>query len=479
MNSSDRKELERWIEIIWEKAHEMGLEPYPTHFEVAPDHVIYELGAYGLPARFSHWTFGRDYHRQKTSYEYGMSKIYEIVFNTDPTQAFLFDDNSMLAHKLVIAHVYGHSDFFRRNNYFGHTDRSMVEKARLHAERLRGYEVEHGQEEVERFLDAVLSIEEHFDPVSPTIKPRDESAKSDEDQEPTTPYDDLWTLSDPAFAPASGAEFRFPIEPEKDLLLFLRDHAAGLDDWQRDVLQIVREEMLYFLPQMRTKIMNEGWASFWHERILTDLDLTPEEHWEFRRLHSSVLSPGSKMSINPYYVGYQVLHDIRRRWDGEDDPELPETNWQGDMVVREGAAGMSKLFEVAEGECDVSFLRKYLTESLVHKLDLYTYKMQEKNGDLAWVVQDTEWRNVRDALVSGMTNLGAPVIRVEDGDFRHRRELYLKHYHEGLDLDLDYTSRTLRHIHLIWGSPVHLETMQDGAPALLTFDGDAFTQGEP
>ena len=157
MKATDQAELEQWIEMLWEKAHEVGLDPYPTHFEMVPDHIIYELGAYGIPARFSHWTFGRDYHRQKTSYEYGMSKIYEIVFNTNPTQAFLMDSNSMLSHKLVVAHVYGHSDFFRRNNYFQHTDRSMIEKVRLHADRLHAYENQFGPSEVEKFLDAVLS----------------------------------------------------------------------------------------------------------------------------------------------------------------------------------------------------------------------------------------------------------------------------------------------------------------------------------
>src|ERR1041385_5909512 len=163
MYHSEREELERWIDMITEKAVEYGLDFYPTHFEVVPDYVIYELGSYGLPARFSHWTFGRDYHRQKTSYEYGMSKIYEIVFNTDPCQAFLMDSNSMLSHKLTVAHVLGHSDFFRRNSYFGHTDRRMIEKARLHGQRLYDYEQQQGPLVVERFLDAVLSIEEHFD----------------------------------------------------------------------------------------------------------------------------------------------------------------------------------------------------------------------------------------------------------------------------------------------------------------------------
>lgn len=478
MTATDRDELERWIDIIWEKAHEFGLDPYPTHFEMVPDHIIYELGAYGLPARFSHWTFGRDYHRQKTSYEYGMSKIYEIVFNTDPTQAFLMDSNSMLSHKLVVAHVLGHSDFFRRNNYFQHTDRRMIETMRLHAARLYAYEQEHGPLVVERFLDAVLSIEEHFDAKSPHFRQKSQEEFEDERLHPheaQTQYDDLWKIAEEERAHIPEAR-KIPPEPEKDLLRFIRDYSPELADWQRDVVNIVREEMLYFLPQIRTKIMNEGWASLWHERILTELPLTPEEHWEFRRMHASVLSPGSRMSINPYYVGYQMLRDIERRWDGEQDPDDPEEDWRGASIARPTGQGRAKIFEAVETESDVAFLRKYLTKKLVRDLDMYTYMLEEVDGELAWVVQETDWRKVRDSIVNSMTNFGSPVIKVEDGDYGHSRELYLKHYYDGRPLDTDYTARTLKQIQFLWGRPVHLESIVDDDPVLISYDGETLEQ---
>ena len=171
LTDAEKVELERSIDEIWEIALDLGYDPYPTHFEVVPAHVIYELGSYSLPARFSHWTFGRDYHRQKTSYEHGMSKIYEIVFNTDPCQAFLMDVNSMVSHKLTIAHVIGHCHFFKHNDYFRQTDRQMVEKVRLHRDRIAEYEDEFGWREVEDFLDAVMCIEEHFDTASMLTAP--------------------------------------------------------------------------------------------------------------------------------------------------------------------------------------------------------------------------------------------------------------------------------------------------------------------
>jgi stage V sporulation protein R len=475
LTDTETRELERSIEEIWDIALEMGYDPYPIHFEVVPVHVIYELGAYSLPARFSHWTFGRDYHRQKTSYEYGMSKIYEIVFNTDPCQAFLMDSNSMLSHKLTVAHVIGHCHFFKHNSYFAHTDRRMIEKVRLHRDRIAQYEQEFGWREVENFLDAVMCIEEHFDPTSPILRrvePGKAALGKRDDGRRTSEYDDLWTMMGTESAPKPRHR-KFPEEPEKDLLLFLAAYGRDLEDWQRDILSIVREEMLYFLPQMRTKIMNEGFASLAHERILERYLNKPEDIWEFRRLHSGVLSPSpSPGSINPYYVGFQILKDIERRWDGNlQEGDEPETDWLGKAKARPEGEGWKKVFEVCEEESDVSFLRKYLTENLVKRLDLYTYKREEADGEERWVVQSTDWQQVRDQMVDGMTNFGVPIIRVEDADYERRGDLYLTHAHDGKDIDLEYAGRVLRAVNKIWGRPVHLETQVENERTRLSFDG--------
>ncbi|BDI31998.1 stage V sporulation protein R [Capsulimonas corticalis] len=472
MSLSERDELERWIEIIWDQAREFGLDPYPTHFEVVPQHVIYELGAYGLPARFSHWTFGRDYHRQKTSYEYGMSKIYEIVFNTDPCQAFLVEDNSMLSHKFVAAHVLGHCHFFKHNSYFQHTNRRMIEQMRVHAERIAEYEKQFGWREVENFLDTVMTVEMHFDPSAPLVKRKSAEQHEDdrlrEGQPMNTDYDDIWNVAGRPDRPKPRAR-KFPEEPERDLMRFLMEYGRDLEEWQRDIIEIVRSEMLYFLPQMRTKIMNEGFASYWHEKILESLDLTSEEHWEFRRLHSSVLSPsGSRAQINPYYVGFQILKDIERRWDGVMEVgDDEETDWMGRTIARPTGEGRAKLFSVCEEDNDVTFLRRYLTDSLVKKLDLYTYKLQEVDGEKMWVVQDTDWRRVRDSMVDSMTNFGQPILTVEDGDYQRHGELYLKHAYDGKRLDLEYTERVLKNVHRLWGRPVYLESVADDKKIVL------------
>jgi stage V sporulation protein R len=454
-------QLESWIERIWDQARAFGLDPYPTHFEIVPATIMYEFGSYGLPGRFSHWTHGRAYHQMKTMYDYGLSKIYELVINTNPCYAFLMEANSPLENKLVVAHVLAHCDFFRHNAFFQRTNRQMLETASVNAERIRRYEFDHGTLEVERFLDAVLSIEEHVDPVElPRDRPGGEHEKPAGARQ--TAYDDLFSLGRREESPPARSERRpkrVPAEPQRDLLGFLMEHSSELEEWQRDVIAIVRQERLYFVPQMRTKILNEGWASLWHSRILRELELPEDQYTEFAKLHSSVAAP-SRRSLNPYYVGLKMLEQIEERWENpsaEDRERLGMT----------GGQGRARIFEVRELESDLSFMRTYLTKDIVESLDLYIYAYE--GGE--WKVIEKNWERVRDQIVRSLTSYGIPYIAVEDGDYKRNRELYLKHYFDGDELDARYTEKTLHYIHQLWGRTVHLETVVDDKPVLFTYDG--------
>ncbi|MBV9311370.1 MAG: SpoVR family protein, partial [Solirubrobacterales bacterium] len=258
MDARDAVLLQARVERIWEIAHGFGLDPYPVHFELVPATIMHEFGAYGLPGRFSHWTHGRAYQQLKTMYDYGLSKIYELVVNTNPAYAFLVDNNSVLQNTVVVAHVLGHVDFFKHNAYFTPTNRQMIEGASVNAERIRGYEYAHGQREVEEFLDAVLSIQEHVDPSS--LVRADRPPLPVRKPPPERPYDDLFYLGSTKRPQPAPAGTTVPPEPEKDLLLFIAEYARDLEDWQRDLIHIVRAEQIYFRPQMLTKVMNEGWA---------------------------------------------------------------------------------------------------------------------------------------------------------------------------------------------------------------------------
>ncbi len=452
-------QLESWIRRIWDKAVELGLDPYPTHFEIVPATIMYEFGSYGLPGRFSHWTHGRAYHQMKTMYDYGLSKIYELVINTNPCYAFLMEANTPLENKLVVAHVLAHCDFFHHNAYFRGTNRQMLETASVNAERIRRYEFDHGTTEVERFLDAVLSIEEHVDPVE--LPPRREESDKRKGVPRSTPYDDIFSLGGGVKdnAPVERGRRKIPAEPQRDLLGFLIEHAAELEDWQRDIIAIVRQERLYFVPQMRTKILNEGWASLWHSRILRELDLPSDEYTEFARLHSSVAAP-SRRSLNPYYVGMKMLELVEQRWDA---PVLEDRERLG----LKGGEGRAKLFDIRELESDLSFMRTYLTRDVVEELDLYIYEYE--GGE--WKIVEKNWEKVRDQIVRSLTSYGIPYITVEDGDYKRNRELRLKHHFEGDELDARYAEKTLHYVHQIWRRTVHLETVVDDKPVLLSYDG--------
>lgn len=470
MTRTDLHQLEKAIDRIYELADGFGLDPFPLNFEVVPPTIMYEFGAYGLPGRFAHWTHGRAYHQIKTMYDYGLSKIYELVINTDPSYAFLMEGNTLVQNKLVAAHVVGHSDFFKNNAYFAKTNRKMLDTVSLNAERIRRYEYAHGRVEVERFLDAVLAIQEHIDP-HPEMRSRAHDRHGEPGEDPArrvTKYDDLFALdAHTQERPRKVPEHlirKFPEEPDKDILQFIAENGPEVEDWQRDCIEIVRNEMLYFVPQMQTKIMNEGWAAYWHLRIMRELDLTEAEYLEFAQLHANVLAP-SKQNMNPYHVGLKIFEDIERRWDNLPAEEHRDSG-------RAPGTGRAKIFEVRETECDQSFIRNYLTQDLVDELDLYIYKVE---GDELKVVEK-DYRKIRDMIVTSMNNFGHPYIVVEDGDYHRNRELYLKHIFEDQEIDIDYAEKTLRYVFQLWRRPVHLETILNEKPIVLSFDGDKSTK---
>lgn len=441
------------IQRIWDEAQAVGLRPFPTHFEIVPSSIMYEIGSYLMPGRFSHWTHGKMYQMQKTMYDYGLSKIYELVINTNPCWAFLLESNTPIQNKLVVAHVLAHSDFFANNAYFANTSRRMLDTVNLNAQRIRGYEFQYGRAEVEQLLDAVLSIQEHVDPYTADIPPDPE----EEEPAPSSyerPYDDLWRLDheeQPPDTEKSKPQTPNPLtprEPDRDLLRFIGAHSPILADWERNVIDIVRGEMLYFFPQMQTKIVNEGWATLLHATILHRLNLSHDEYLDFADLHAGVVQPNPRR-LNPYYVGYRVLQDINRRTGGDDE------------TISDA------LFELRETASDVSLMRNELTKELVDDLDLYLY---QRVGD-ELVITDKDWTSVRDRLVSDLTSYGFPVIEAVDGDYEGHRELFLQHVWTGRPLDLAYARKALEHIYRLWGRKVWLasETPEE-KPLLLSYD---------
>ncbi|EOO14388.1 MULTISPECIES: stage V sporulation protein SpoVR [Bacillus cereus group] len=463
MRASEDKALQYAIAEITEIATGFGLDFYPMRYEVCPAEIIYTFGAYGMPTRFSHWSFGKQFFRMKLQYDLGLSKIYELVINSNPCYAFLLDTNSLIQNKLIVAHVLAHCDFFKNNVRFSNTKRDMVESMSATAERVKAYEHKYGKEEVETFLDAVLAIQEHIDPslMRPKLAWSIEDLEEDVEKKKISQYDDLWNLDDrnkKRERPNMHKKKKIPPQPEKDLLLFIEEYSRELEDWQRDILTMMREEMLYFWPQLETKIMNEGWASYWHQRILREMDLTSGEAIEFAKLNAGVVQP-SKTSINPYYLGIKMFEDIEERYNNPTE----EMKRRG---VKPGS-GREKMFEVREIEWDVSFLRNYLNKELVMREDMYLFQRQGKE----YKVIDKEWEHVRDQLVNMRTNGGFPYLVVEDGDYLKNGELYIKHSYEGIELDLKYLEKVLPYLHQLWGRTVHMESIVESKGVVFSYDG--------
>ncbi len=457
MNSWSLDDLRNWDARIRDKVSEFGISCFPQEFEVCDHEQMLGYMAYhGMPAHYPHWSFGKSYEKLKTLYDYGVSGLpYEMVINANPALAYLMRDNSLCLQVLTIAHVYGHNDFFRNNFMFRDTRPELIlSQFKMRADRVRSY-VEHpaiGLQAVEETLDAAhaLSLQCRRHTAIRKLTPEEQRARAEEAAAPAPdPYERIHRPVEHRTPDLN----RLPLEPEEDLLLFIAEHNPYLSEWQRDLLQIVHEEAQYFIPQMETKIMNEGWASYWHHRIMNSLDLPEDLHLEFLVHHNQVIRPHPG-GLNPYYIGFRVWHDIERRYDGD------------------SGAGLEKLFEVRETDRDVSFLRRFLTPELMREMDLFEYAKKGEHLVVSKVSDEESWQDVKNTLLRGIGMNAVPVMRIVDADHDHSRTLYVRHEHDGRDLEPDSMEKTLRYLYRLWGRSVLLETEVQGKHAVFHCDED-------
>jgi len=479
-----------------------GLDFFETIFELLDYEELSMFAAYGgFPIRYPHWRFGAEYDELLKSYSYGLSKIYEMVINTDPCYAYLLSANSLTDQKLVIAHVYGHCDFFKNNAWFAPTNRRMLDQMANHAARVNRYIDRFGYEAVEQFIDACLSLENLIDPYSPHIRRRPDpqqlkadaerraQEREDEDRRGVPESKEKFAAKDymdafinpPELLQARERERRrqqeaqeaarkFPEEPQRDVLLFLLEHAP-LKDWQHDILAIVRDEAYYFAPQGQTKIMNEGWASYWHSTIMTRHALTDAEVIEYADHHSGTMAM-SPQRINPYKIGIELFRDIEERWNkGQFGPEWEACDDLHARQVwdRQLGLGRDKIFEVRRIHNDITFIDTFLTADFCRKHKLFSFAYNEDSGN--YEIKSREFDEIKKQFLRSLTNFGRPFIYVENGNYHNRGELYLKHDYQGTELKQDYARDVLANLQRIWGRPVHVATVVDDEATVLSYDG--------
>ena len=481
-------ELEAERVKILKIAQDYGLDMFETIFELITYDQINQFASYGgFPVRYPHWRFGMEYEQLSKSYQYGLSKIYEMVVNTDPCYAYLMEGNRMVDQKLVMAHVYGHCDFFKNNQWFAPTNRKMMDAVANHATRIRRYIDRYGVDEVEDFIDRCLSLENLIDRYSPYVTKSGESQEVEKGREAgllkvERDYMDEY-INPPDFKEHQKEKIleearkasKFPATPQRDILQFLM-HNAPLKNWQQDVLSIIRDEAYYFAPQGMTKIMNEGWASYWHSKMMTQKIMRDSEIIDFADAHAGTMAmqPGG---FNPYKVGIELFRDIEDRWDkgrfGKEWNECTDIQERNNWDKKTGL-GRKKIFDVRKTYNDVTFIDEFLTEDFCVRNKLFVYQFNKRSG--RYEVNTRDFPAIKQQLLFQLTNFGQPIIYVEDANFENRGELLLTHNFEGVEMQPDYMKETLKNLQSVWQRPVNLATVLDQTSKLIRFDGNEFQE---
>ncbi|HBQ87183.1 MAG TPA: stage V sporulation protein R [Syntrophomonas sp.] len=444
-------DLRQWDERICQVVEKAGLGCYPQEFEICSYEDMLGYEAYqGMPARYSHWSFGKAYERTRTFYRYNLVGLpYEMVINSNPCLAYLMKDNTLLLQILTMAHVYAHNDFFKNNRLFKTGTRAeyTLEMFKSHARRIQQYVADPGigAAKVEKVLDAAhaLRLQVYRTVGEKWLSDEEKKQRLIERSQVREREHPLLELPEEKELPDLN---RIPLEPEEDLLLFLYKYGR-LNDWERDILQIVREESLYFLPQIETKIMNEGWASYWHYRLLKQLKLPQELHLEFLKRHNQVIRP-LEGDLNPYHIGFKIFEELER--EHPDEPDF--------------------IFAVREHERDFSFLMRFLTRELCQELKLFQYAKRGRDYVVNEVSDEKGWKIIRNTLAGNVGISGIPNIIAMEVKGKNNT-LMLDHEWSSRELNMEYAHQTLKHIAFLWKGKVQLRTVVRTAYQLLESDG--------
>jgi len=480
-NTNLSAELLEHMQRIKAKAREYGLDFFEVVYEVLDFETMNQIAAFGgFPTRYPHWRWGMEYEKLSKRDAYGLGRIYEMVINNDPCYAYLQESNAVTDQKLVMAHVYGHADFFKNNYWFSKTNRKMMDEMANHATRVRRHIERHGADEVERFIDACLALEHLIDPHSVFMQRADTAQNAGAFEPERLPAKDYM---DPFINPQDVIDAqrkeheekqraqrgKFPQRPTRDVLLFLLRNAP-LADWQQDILGIIRDEAYYYAPQGMTKIMNEGWATYWHSKLMTSHFLEAREIVHYADQHSGVvhMPPGG---FNPYKIGVEMFKDIERRWDkGQHGPAWESLEQIGAKQAFDDKSmkGREKIFEVRRIYNDVSFIDEFLTEEFVERHKMYQHRRDPETGEIKIVSRD--FNRVKQTLLHQLTNMGQPFIYVVDANYKNRGELVLAHQWTGPEVDASKATEVLRALRMIWGRPVHLFARVNEESMLISLD---------
>jgi stage V sporulation protein R len=480
MNKEQIKRLNEIEKDIRRIAEEMGLTTTETEFEIVSSRKMIESMAYRFTTNFSHWSFGRDYDKQKTIYEhYGAGIPYETVWNSDPPKAFLVETNPVILNILVMAHVYGHVDFNRENKYMRSAADYMdlAREARNAETRFRGYERKYGLDEYEQTIDSAFSVCWHLPPDLLSEQEDEETLRerlidmklsrirSIQKREFHKDKSEIVQLKQEI----SELQKKTPPVPRYDILRYVLEKSPKpLADWQKDIISTIRDQTRFFEYQKRCKLLNEGWATYVHlyimRRLYEEKLITQEEHIEYSKFHSKVTQEQTK-TLNWYNVGLKLYQDLVYRWDrGMHGKEFRESKDPDKWVTfdQKTHKGIEKIFEVRKNYTDRMAIEEFFDEAFIRDAGIYLWseEIDPQTGEIKQVIAEDDPEKIRRTLKSYFSLYGTPVITIEDGNYKDNRELYLKHEFTGQELNPVFESGALENLYYLWGRPIHLETVE-------------------
>ena len=468
--------IDRYHDAIRATAQSYGLDTYPNQLEIiTAEQMMDAYASVGMPVNYRHWSYGKEFIATEKNYRRGhMGLAYEIVINSNPCISYLMEENSMAMQALVIAHAaYGHNSFFKGNYLFRMwTDASSIIDYLVYAKNYIGEcEERHGLDAVEDLLDSCHALMNHgvdrYRRPTKLSLAQEQARRAEREAYAQQQVNDMWrTLPRKAEKASEEAETsRFPEEPQENLLYFIEKNAPLLEPWQREVVRIVRKVAQYFYPQRQTQVMNEGWATFWHHRLLNTMydngHLADGMMVEWLKSHTNVIFQPpvgypAYSGINPYALGFAMYTDLKRICE---QPTDEDRHWFPEIV---GTPWLQTLDHAMRNFKDESFVGQYLSPRLMREMRLFTVLDDEREPELeiSAIHDESGYRSVRESL-SRQYDLGQrePNIQVWNVNRRGDRSLTLRHaQHNDRPLN-DQTNEVLKHVARLWGFDVHLESV--------------------
>ena len=467
--------VERYHEVIRRTAARFGIDTYPNQLEIiTAEQMMDAYASVGMPVNYRHWSYGKEFISTEKNYRRGhMGLAYEIVINSNPCISYLMEENTMAMQALVIAHAaYGHNSFFKGNYLFRMwTDAASIIDYLVYAKNyVAACEERHGIDTVELFLDSCHALMNHgvdrYRRPSRKSLAQELSERKEREAYAQQQVNDLWRTLPRRSEKADdiSANRRFPEEPQENLLYFIEKNAPLLEPWQRELVRIVRKIAQYFYPQRQSQVMNEGWATFWHYKLLNTMY---DEGWltdgvmiEWLKSHTNVVyqprvGDRGYSGINPYALGFAMYNDIQRICQ---NPTEEDRQWFPELA---GSPWLPALDHAMRNFKDESFIGQYLSPKLMRDLRLFAIHDDEKKSEIevAAIHDESGYRRVRE-LLSQQYDLGSrePNIQVWNVNLRGDRSLTLRHFqHKDRPL-ADSANEVLKHVARLWGFAVHLES---------------------